>query len=66
MDFKCPICERAIPSASSMPEGKRRINAVYFPFCSERCRLVDLGAWMDGNYRIVSGSQPTQSELSDE
>ena len=22
------------------------------PFCSERCRLLDLGAWMDGRYRV--------------
>lgn len=24
----------------------------YRPFCSERCRLVDLGAWLDEQYRI--------------
>jgi len=23
-----------------------------FPFCSHRCRLLDLGRWMDGAYRI--------------
>ncbi len=23
-----------------------------YPFCSERCRLVDLGRWMDERYRI--------------
>jgi endogenous inhibitor of DNA gyrase (YacG/DUF329 family) len=23
-----------------------------FPFCSERCRLLDLGKWFDGQYRI--------------
>ena len=23
-----------------------------FPFCSERCKLVDLGAWLDETYRI--------------
>jgi len=22
------------------------------PFCSERCRLMDLGAWIDGQYRV--------------
>ena len=22
------------------------------PFCSERCRLADLGKWLDGGYRI--------------
>jgi hypothetical protein len=24
----------------------------YRPFCSERCRLIDLGAWASENYRI--------------
>ena len=23
-----------------------------FPFCSERCRLLDLGKWLDGEYRV--------------
>lgn len=22
------------------------------PFCSDRCRLLDLGAWLDGRYRV--------------
>jgi len=24
----------------------------FFPFCSERCKLVDLNAWLDADYRI--------------
>jgi hypothetical protein len=28
------------------------MNARFFPFCSQRCRLVDLGAWLEGDYRI--------------
>lgn len=24
----------------------------FFPFCSERCKLIDLGAWFDAGYRI--------------
>jgi len=26
----------------------------HFPFCSERCRLIDLGKWASGGYRISS------------
>jgi endogenous inhibitor of DNA gyrase (YacG/DUF329 family) len=26
----------------------------YRPFCSERCRSIDLGSWLDGAYRISS------------
>lgn len=32
-----------------------------FPFCSERCKLVDLGAWLDEAYRIV---EPVNTEAS--
>jgi endogenous inhibitor of DNA gyrase (YacG/DUF329 family) len=47
-------------------EGKRRINAEYFPFCSERCRLVDLGAWLDGDYRIPSEARSSEPQFPDE
>ena len=62
MDFKCPICEKVIPSVSSTDDGKCRINAAHFPFCSERCRLIDLGAWLDGDYRVSSAEQAADAE----
>ncbi len=40
---RCPTCKKDVA-----PEAKS------FPFCSERCRLVDLGNWLDGRYRIAS------------
>lgn len=33
---KCPICKRPVPW---MPEQQ------FKPFCSERCKLIDLGEW---------------------
>ncbi len=27
------------------------------PFCSERCKLVDFGKWLDGEYRIERGEE---------
>lgn len=32
----------------------------HFPFCSERCKLIDLGAWLDEEYRI---EEPVSPEL---
>ncbi|MFG0257399.1 MAG: DNA gyrase inhibitor YacG [Phycisphaerales bacterium JB043] len=29
-----------------------------FPFCSERCRMADLGRWFDGSYVISRGLKP--------
>lgn len=57
---KCPICAR-VSSASSLDD------LPYFPFCSERCRLIDLGKWVEGSY-VISGSPLTNlsHEESDE
>jgi uncharacterized protein len=42
---RCPICSKRleIQSIDQLPS---------FPFCSERCKLVDLGRWIDGKYAI--------------
>jgi endogenous inhibitor of DNA gyrase (YacG/DUF329 family) len=37
-------------------------SAETFPFCSTRCRYVDLGRWMDGKYRI---SRPQRDEAAE-
>lgn len=58
----CPKCKKPVePTAED------------FPFCSERCRLLDLGAWAAGDYRISSPSldpelleEVEQSELNAE
>jgi endogenous inhibitor of DNA gyrase (YacG/DUF329 family) len=48
--FRCPTCKRIIkPSQEDYSERVR-----FYPFCSERCRLIDLGAWLDADYRIPS------------
>jgi len=32
------------------------------PFCSERCRLLDLANWVDGRYRVVAEPAPSPDE----
>ncbi len=39
----CPTCGARVPWT---PESKFR------PFCSERCKMIDLGAWANESYRI--------------
>lgn len=39
----CPICQR-----SAQP----RAQNVAFPFCSPRCKAIDLGQWFDEKYRV--------------
>jgi uncharacterized protein len=43
---KCPTCQRDLDWAS----------APFRPFCSERCRLIDLGAWLSGQHAIPGES----------
>jgi len=42
MTRRCPYCRRPLPEEP----GRWR------PFCSWRCKLLDLGAWLDGSYRL--------------
>lgn len=53
----CPVC--------SAPVGPRGENQVY-PFCSERCRTIDLGRWLDERYRIPSAESPADDGAPDE
>ncbi|ORJ63616.1 DNA gyrase inhibitor YacG [Geothermobacter hydrogeniphilus] len=32
------------------------------PFCSERCRLIDLGCWAEEEYRIAGRPVPQESD----
>jgi uncharacterized protein len=41
--LRCPICKTVVPLDS--PDA---------PFCSDRCRVIDLGKWASGEYRISS------------
>ncbi len=46
----CPICKTSVAKGSTA-----------YPFCTERCRLIDLGNWLGGNYSIP-GDTPPSSE----
>lgn len=46
--FRCPTCKRVVKLSEKDSPGRMK----FFPFCSERCRLIDLGAWFDADYRI--------------
>ncbi len=62
MTAKCPRCGKETELAGNL----------YRPFCSERCKLIDLGNWISENYRVPeqsadededgAGSPPTTSE----
>jgi hypothetical protein len=44
----CPICGKPVELPAAGDVGQKSP----FPFCSERCKLIDLGRWLDGKYQI--------------
>jgi len=44
MKIVCPMCKKALDDAPA-DFGPR-------PFCSTRCKLLDLGHWLDESYRV--------------
>jgi hypothetical protein len=43
LSLRCPTCKTIVLRTDE-----------HFPFCSDRCRLIDLGKWASGAYRISS------------
>jgi endogenous inhibitor of DNA gyrase (YacG/DUF329 family) len=43
----------------------KRSGGGYFPFCSERCRAVDLGRWASEEYRVVTPLRPRPEETEE-
>ena len=56
MELRCPICRRPTNSLADP----------HFPFCSERCRLIDLGNWSSEKYKVAAPlmdeSEPEDSD----
>lgn len=49
----CPVCARKVSWTSACPHR---------PFCSERCKLIDLGAWASNTYRVAGESSDAITE----
>ncbi len=45
----CPTCGRAVFWSDDSP---------WRPFCSKRCKLIDLGEWLDEGHRIPGDENP--------
>ena len=43
---------------------KKSEESIFFPFCSRRCKLIDLGAWLDAEYKIVSSPESQETDTS--
>jgi len=52
--LRCPICKKPVTS-----------GAADFPFCSQRCRTIDLGKWASGDYVIASPVADAEDRLQE-
>lgn len=50
---RCPVCGKPV-------------TARHQPFCSARCRNIDLGRWLKGNYRAETDEPPEDGSEGDE
>ena len=48
---KCPVCGK--PSAVETR-----------PVCSARCKTLDLGRWLGGDYRVPTDEEPEEGDLA--
>ena len=60
MKSRCPVCDKVIDEATRQDSR----GGKFYPFCSDRCKLIDLGKWFNGNYRIAV--QANEEEEPDE
>ncbi len=44
IELNCPTCKKVIEYSEAYPER---------PFCSERCKLIDLGEWAEEKHKIA-------------
>ena len=49
----CPRCGKEVRWTSDFP---------FRPFCSERCKLIDLGQWASEQYRIPADAEPRDAD----
>lgn len=50
----CPICEKKMPGPyNEWPD---------YPFCSPRCRKIDLGRWLGESYRVPAEDQSVRED----
>lgn len=53
--LSCPTCKQPVKSTSQD-----------FPFCSERCRVIDLGKWASGQHVVSSPLTDSSEDIDQE
>jgi hypothetical protein len=56
LSARCPTCRAEFDRAETPT----------YPFCSERCRTIDLGNWLGETYRIPTTESPDEHSVEDD
>jgi endogenous inhibitor of DNA gyrase (YacG/DUF329 family) len=54
--MRCPICKQSVVWEDNPSR----------PFCSERCKSIDLDNWLEGRYRIAAPLDPDEENAGEE
>lgn len=55
--LNCPTCKKIVVWTDAFPHR---------PFCSDRCRLIDLGEWASENHKIAGAPLNENTAENDE
>ncbi len=55
----CPICHRDM-------RGERLADWPQYPFCSPRCKLIDLGRWLGEAYRLPADEHQADDAVAED
>jgi len=61
MKSRCPVCRKVMDKASQQSSREHKV----YPFCSSRCKLIDLGKWLDANYSIPTVEEDGKAAKTD-
>jgi hypothetical protein len=53
--MRCPICQKEV-----------KADDPFMPFCSDRCRIIDLGNWASEKYVISTPAEPPKEDSEDD
>ena len=56
LTVECPTCGAPVEWSAASP---------FRPFCSDRCKLIDLGAWAAEDFRMPAEAPPEDAEFGD-
>ena len=56
LTVECPTCGAPVEWSA---------KSLYRPFCSERCKLIDLGAWASERFRMPTQDAPDDAVFGD-